>query len=248
LHTGIAKEGIVGAAHYYYCLACHNSPPPAKLNTVSKIYKALLPTPIVQPIMGLQIADNIGKTRWKWISVMPINDNTWELRWCLWHSKLLIKLDDFFSPAPCCWCGSPTSGRHILNSCKTAKKLIQSVRAKFKHILSNTIPSNKMWELDWVSDNVLSNPQAMAIDTIMTAVKWALWKGYCFHEYGQKPTTLNNMLTEFTLKLSNTVSSIQSALQQNKPSILGSSIAPYTVPLLQYIGAIFSYTLTIPKK
>ena len=120
--------GFVAQTVFYYNKAQKNNHTGKALDSVKSIHNALLPTPEVQPILGQKLPDEEAKSRWKWITTMPVSGKAHDLRWHAWHHKLILLYSiPLKANLPCVFCGEPNSDAHILNTCYFALSCRHSI-------------------------------------------------------------------------------------------------------------------------
>lgn len=194
LPPAIAGEDIVGANM-------------ADLKSIRNIYTGLTMPYLVAPILGINHSKAEGQLRWKWIASMPANGKIFDVRWRAWHQKLVLHQDEKYINSPCIWCNNSNSSTHILSSCPTALLLRQQI-CNLSPVWKSITPTAAQWSTDWIKSDIWTNPKTMAVDTVMTIAKWALWKGYCSATYGKKAKADINLLTIFLSKYYKTTTSI----------------------------------------
>lgn len=165
------QRSLVGNVLFYSNKAFDRNP---NCKSVSDIYRALLPVPTMSPIFNHVLTEDEAKSRWKWISIMPANGKLHDMRWRLWHKKLLLKCDEKFNTTDCQLCGAPENGSHLLTSCPFGKQILKIIQQ-----FSTFSPTSDNWETDWVSDDISSNPTSIVTDTILVCGKWGVWRTYC---------------------------------------------------------------------
>jgi hypothetical protein len=114
---------------------------------------------------------------------MPAHGKLHDMRWRLWHKKLLVKGDEDFKVMKCILCGSEEDRSHLLTTCSFGEKVRQTI-STISSLLSTYSPTSIQWTNDWIDDNIHTNTNTVICDTLMACTKWGVWKVYCEIAYG----------------------------------------------------------------